>query len=324
MPTKDKMWDHHAPYHPYIAAIAIMILVVVLVFFVLSIFLLLQRDYWQFPVQKLAANSMIAHIIFSILGHSLSIHLKLLYRPLGKVSCWLHHHVFIGYLLITPYTLFMFTVERMVYIRNPSTHAQKFGKISIGVMLALPWILTVLVGFIINIFLDNEIVTKYVSRREWDFNETSHTCMVIATGDVVGRVIMWGGVGALLPLLACIIISIVALCMWCFYKKKLSRGTNYALMGEPVEKAVRDSVIAVALLNFLYVAVMFYEFLAHAYIPVKATGFTFYGVIEGIVFLGTLADVRDKISHYCKRCCPRRQDSKAVRYNTNDEENVDL
>ena len=318
-------FDHHAPYHPYIAAITIMVLVVVLVFFILCIFLLLHRDYWQFPVQKLAANSMIGHFIFSLVVHSTSIHLYQLYKPFGKIWCWITYHAFIGYLLITPYTLFMFTVERLVYIRNPTTHGQKFGKISVAVMLVLPWIITVLVGFILNIPFDKEIITEREGDKQWNENITAHTCLVSGNPSGIDFPMIIGSIiGAVLPLLACLIISVVVLCMWCCYKKEHSRGTNYALMGDQVEKAVRDSVIAVALLNFLYVVIMFFEMAVHMSVPIERLGFTLYGLIEGIVLMGTLANVRDKISTYCKWCCRKRRESKTVRYDTKDENNVDL
>ena len=321
-------YDYHAPYHPYIAVITIMILVVVLVFFVLSIFLLLHRDYWQFPVQKLAANSMIGHFIFSLVVHSTSIHLELLYQPLGKVWCWIQYHAIIGYLIITPYTLFMFTVERLIYIQNPTTHGQKFGKVAISVMLALPWVITVLLGLITNVSFDSEIVTEQQGYDKWNHNETTLACFIIGSSTshniqrLIGLII-----GITLPLFACCIISVVVLCMWCCYKKKLSRGTNYALMGEPVEKAVRDSVIAVSLLNFLYVVLMFFHmsmFNTYRMPPLQRTELTLYGLIEGIVLLATLGNVREKVSSYCIQCCRRREESKPVHYNTKDEGHVDL
>ena len=315
-------YDYHAPYHPYIAVITIMILVVVLVFFVLSIVLLLHQDYWQFPVQKLAANSMIGHFILSLIMNSTNIHLYLLYKPLGKVWCWIHYHAFEAYLLITSQTLFMFTVERLVYIRNPTIHGQKFGKVSIAVMLVLPWIMTVLLGSI-SVFFDSEIITE----REWNenLNEniTNHTCQVrFNLSDKFIRKIIGEFIGAGLPILASLIISVVILCMWCCYKKKHSRGTNYALMGNQVEKAVRDSVIAVALLNFLFVVILVLGMLVEFRIPLSE--FTLYGLIEGIVLMGTLANVRDKISAYCiKWCCRKKREKKTVRH-AKDEDNVDL
>ena len=318
-------FDYHTPYHPYVAAITIMILVVVLIFFILSIFLLLHRDYWEFPVQKLAANSMIGHFIFSLVVHSTSIHLELLYKPLGKVWCWIYYHAFISYLLITPYTLFMFTVERLVYIRNPTTHGQKFGKVAISVMLALPWVIAALLGLISNVFFDNEVVTEHEGYKKWNENETASTCYVMPTNGFHIQIIIGGLIGVTLPLLACCIISGVVLCMWCCYKRKHSLGTNYALMGEPVEKAVRDSVIAVSLLNFLYVVMMFFELsVARVVLPLERPGTTFYGLIEGMVLLGTLGNVREKIRSYCKQCCRRGGKSKPVHYDTRDEDNVDL
>ena len=247
-------FDHHAPFHPYIAAITIVVLVVVLVFFILCIFLLLHRDYWQFPVQKLAANSMIGHFIFSLIIHSTSIHLELLYQPLGKVWCWIQYHAIIGYLGITPYTLFMLTVEGLIYIQNPTTHGQKFGKVAISVMLVLPWIITALLCLITNVTFVSKIKTEHPGYDKWNLNETVYGCS--AFGSNRGYEMQWVSsliIGAILPLCASCIISFVVLCMWCCYNKKLSHGTNYALMGDQVEKAVRDSVIAVSLLNFLYV-----------------------------------------------------------------------
>ena len=317
--------DYHVPYHPYIAAITIIILAVVLLFFILSMFLLLHRDYWQFPVQKLAANSMIGHFIFSLVVHPASIHNQLLYQPLGKVWCWIYYHASLGYLLITPYTLFMFTVERLVYIRNPTTHGQKFGKVSISVMLVLPWIITALLCLTINVFFDNETVTEHGGYSKWNENETAFTCYVVPTSGVGIQLIIINIIGAALPLLACCIISGVALCMWCCYKRKHSLGTNYALMGEPVETAVRDSVIAVSLLNFLYVVMMFFDAsVSRMILPIERTGITFYGLIEGIVLIGTLANVRAKIRSYCKQCCRRGGENKSVHYDTKDEDNVDL
>ena len=312
-------FDHHAPYHPYIAAITIVVLVVVLVFFILCIFLLLHRDYWQFPVQKLAANSMIGHFIFTLVVHSKSIHLNLLYKPLGKVWCWITYHVSLSYLLIIPYTRFMFTVERLVFIRNPTTHGQKFGRVSVAVMLVLPWIITVLVGFISNVFFDSEIITEREGYKEWNQNQTAHTCYVRTS---FAHLIQDAGAG--LPLLACLIISVVVLCMWCCYKKKHSRGTNYALMGDQVEKAVRNSVIAVALLNFLYVLITVSDMLVELNVTIERLKFTMYGIIEGIVLMGTLGNVRDKISTYFKWCCRKRRESKTVSYDMKDENNVEL
>ena len=318
--------DYHAPYHPYIAAITIMILVVVLVFFIFSIFFLLHRDYWQFPVQKLAANSMIGHFIFSLVVPSTSIHDQLLYQPLGKVWCWIYYQASQGYLLITPYTLFMFTVERLVYIRNPTTHGQKFGKVVISVMLALPWVITALFCLVMNVFFDNETVTEHISNKKWNKNETAFTCYVIPVSRGFHIQMITGGIiGAALPILACCIISGVSLCMWCCYKRKHSLGTNYALMGEPVETAVRDSVIAVSLLNFLFVVLMLFEMLvAPVVLPLERSALTFYGLIEGIILMGTLANVREKIKSYCKQCCRRGGESKPVHYDTKDGDNVDL
>ena len=218
----------------------------------------------------------------------------------------------------------MFTVERLVYIRNPTTHGQKFGKVAISVMLALPWIITALLVLITNVFFDNEIGTEFEGYTKWEENKTKSICYVVPTSgyhlQIIGSFIC-----IILPHLASCIFSVVALCMWCCYKRQHSLGTNYALMGEPVEIAVRDSVIAVSLLNFLYVVMMFIDMsLAPFVLPLEKPGHTFYGLIEGIVLMGTLATVREKIRSYCKQCCRRGGGSKPVHYDTKDEDNVDL
>ena len=187
-------------------------------------------------------------------------------------------------------------------------------------MLVLPWIINVLLGSI-SIFFDSEIITEREWNENWNENITNPTCEVrLKIGNYI--IMLFGEIiVAWLPLLASLIISVVVLCMWCCSKKTTSRGTNYALMGDQVEKAVRDSVIAVTLLNFLFVVILVTEMYFRLFIDVL--GFTLYGLIEGIVLIGTLANVRDKISTYCKWCCRKKRESKTVCY-AKDEDNVDL
>ena len=253
-----------------------------------------------------------------------SIHMVLLYNPLTKVWCWIYDHMYFAYLYLTPLTLLMFTIERLVYIRNPTTHGQKFGIVAISLMLALPWVISILVGIVISAFYEYDIKVETVSKRNWDVNETRYDCFLMPAGEnmylSILRLIAIGNDALLLPMISSLIISIVALGMWCCHKRKRSHETNRS-----VDINIRDSVIAVSVLNFLFIVIMISELtIRRQTMPVRASAFTIYGVIEGIVLLATLKDVRDKIASYCSICFKRRGDGAALQSASKGEENVDI
>ena len=279
-------------------------MIIILIFFscfcAFMLFLLLHGDHCHKLHCQIAANSFLSHIPAILFIHPGIIRLHLMKKPITKAFCWLIIHLDCIYQMITPYMLFTFTVERLMFIRDPTGHAQKIKRAGVITFLAFPWALTILYALItIN-------ATTFEYRTVFNYeNNTIYTCDPIVQAFYVDLIIRQL-LGVVIPFFACIIITITVLIMWCCYKCKRSRGTDYAMMGEQVEENVRDSVIAVAILNFLFTFVFIGEEITQDMLPISYPILSLFGVIEGIVWIGTLREVRNKFIGLFKCCCPRR------------------
>ena len=71
----------------------------------------------------------------------------------------------------------------------------------------------------------------------------------------------------------------------------MSLGVDYSLLGQKRVASIRDSVLAVALLISVYTTMFFAEVFIRSHIPMTFSLISLYGVVEGLVWLGTIAEV---------------------------------
>ena len=284
-----------------LTAVVIILLILFACFCVFMLFLLLHGDHRHQLHCQIAANAIFGHIPAIIFLHPGNIWLYVMKKPITKAFCWLLLHTDRIYEMITPYMLFMFTVERLMFIRDPTGHAQKITRAGAITLLVFPWALTILFALISINATNTDYVIQFHGPGE---NDTTHFCDASDKPHFIDPIIRHV-LGQGIPFLASFIITITVLIMWCCYKCKRSRGTDYAMMGEQVEKNVRDSVIAVAILNFLYLFVLIGEEITQYRLPISYPLLSLFGVIEGIVWIGTLREVRNKFVRLFKHCCPK-------------------
>ena len=63
---------------------------------------------------------------------------------------------------------------------------------------------------------------------------------------------------------------------WGNYKRNMSLGVDYSLLGQKRVAVIRDSALAVALLTFIYITVSFFEVFIRSHIPM-----TLYDLYRG-------------------------------------------
>ena len=115
--------------------------------------------------------------------------------------------------------------------------------------------------------------------------------------------------GFALPILTClaVAVTVTVLVLWgnYIYKRKTSLGVDYSLLGQEGEVAVRDFVLAVALLTFLYIHVFFAEVFIRIQIPMTFSLISLYGVVEGVVWIGTIVEVCTQFLVMFRLCCSK-------------------
>ena len=111
--------------------------------------------------------------------------------------------------------------------------------------------------------------------------------------------------GFALPILTCLAmaVTVTVLVLWGNYKHKTSLGVDYSLLGQEGEVAVSDFVLAVALLTFLYIHVFFGEVFIRIQIPLTFFLIILYGVVEGVVWIGTIVEVCVQFIVMFRLCC---------------------
>ena len=287
-------------YGPHVAGVAAVSLVLFVAFCLLVLYLLLQGPCGRLLPCQLAANVLLGHLVPALLLHPASIHLRVLGRPMSTPYCWLYQHA--GRLLevLTPYMLFMVTIERMMYVRDPTAHAQRIKRAGAIALLVFPWVWSVLLTVITINATTVSVGTQHVfvgpTTNHTVYGCYRHTARPML--DLLFRAVL----GFALPILTCLAMAVTVLVLWGNYKRKTSLGVDYSLLGQKGEAAVRDSVLAVALLTFLYIPVFFTEVFIRSHIPMTFSLLSLYGVVEGVVWVSTIAEVRSKFVGMFRLC----------------------
>ena len=207
-------------------------------------------------VHILAANCIGAGLFFSLFVRPGTIRLGFQFLPVSEGYCWLHIFLSQIEMFVIPWTMFMFTIDRLRYIRAPTSYGQKDSRAGLIAMLVVPWAIAICIMSIITALEQGEIVTS----GQMYSNLTYYGCHAIAipnaAHETLSKIYVFIFCG-LVPMFISMIVAIVSLGMWCCFRRRQARDTVYALQDSEVVQIVRDSVIAVVVLNILYSCVLF-------------------------------------------------------------------
>lgn len=154
-------------------------------------------------------------------------------------------------------------------------------------------------------------------------NHTVTTCHLTSERDILLYHIFHEVASSLIPAFFSLICTVVVLVLWCRFKCQRIYGTNYSMMGAEIESMVRDAVLAVSLSNCMYflLAGIRGSLSAVASLSLLRMGHPFFGVFEGLIWIGTFKNVRTTISYYCCPCCKDEPRHHRVIFDV-EEENV--
>ena len=275
-------------------------------------------------VHLLAANAVAAGLLFSLLVRPGNIRLVLQNLPVTNGYCWLH--VFLHQMehFVVPWMLFMFTVNRLMYIRNPTVYGQKDSKIGFIAMMVIPWAFPFVV-VVIDVALVSQRGQAFV---QYTISNTTYFYCDLERFSF-GRHMFIGIYMVIfcnmIPSLISLIVAITSLGMWCCFKKRQTGDSVYAMLGSDVTEAVRDSVISVSVLNSLYLVCVIINFVLNVKIMGLASfhllHFIFV-IIECVVWMTTLPGMRDDVKSLC--CRRKNTNASNVHYNNVAHDNVDI
>ena len=319
--------DQYMSYGEYAGHLAIVFLVVFLVFYVFTlVLLLLDKDHRSSPLHLLTASAIFGHLLASLVLTPGSIRVRLLNLPVTEAYCWLWHHGLLAYMFFVPYALLVYCIERLIYMVNPTVHKERLNKYAIAAMVSAPWIAGVLFCVaMVNGYSNTEVMTTWNRTRESNQNMTHHVCWLINTGHPHDRDSFVGIVIAVV-ILALLILATTSLIIWCCYKENLMLGTNFMMMGEHIHTHVRDSVIGLSLLSYIGVVPFFVTLIWMTSLPLDTILLSVFGVLEGLVWIGTIQPARDRLIRLCTTWCGLRNTGPegAVHFNRNIEDAEDV
>lgn len=290
------------------------------VFCCICIFLLLHTTPRQEITNRLAANIMVFHALFTLFTSSGALHIDVYGREVSKEFCWVNAYLDIMYLIFVPVSLLVFTVDKLIYIKDPIGYTQKVSKIGVIIMLVFPWVFSALISVItviaaydhVNVQMNVDWTHEPEIRNGCFFAETENGLRIEAYVTQAFMGIQW---------LISLVCTVTVLVMWCCFKRQHRLGTDYSLMGAEVVRLVKYSVIAVCVINIAYIPICFYFWTMvdfHNAIFGSVSPLGVFGTIEGIVFICTSIGVREVITHYCCSC--RKNPGKpSVNYNEADK-----
>ena len=132
---------------------AIIVLIILLVFFAFVLYLLLHGEHRRLLPVQLAASTTLAQIPLAVINQPAIIINLLREEPTSGIPaayCLVNECVGNFTSMIVPLTLMMFTIERLMYIRNPTGHAQKINRVGVITLIAFPWVFSCVLTLIMG------------------------------------------------------------------------------------------------------------------------------------------------------------------------------
>lgn len=275
-------------------------------FCIICISLLLHGRNRQATSNKLAANIMMGHAILGLIHYLGKFHMYALHRSMSETFCWLYGHLEITYILFVPYSLLVFTTDRLIFIKDPESYAKKISTCVLIAMLVIAWVFAIVVAANIEIaYLVPAIIDVFHSetpnpeRQDNAEHKTINVCIVYGESELFRRVVMQALY--FIQELYALKCTVVILAMWYRYKKKHVRYMDFSKMGEEITSTVKSSAITVTVVNgcffALYLWLSFFTHVLGIVIPLAL-----FGVIEGLVFVCNPKNTH-RILSLCCSCC---------------------
>lgn len=250
--------------------------------------------------------------------------------------CWFLSHMEVMYIMFVPYSLLIFMVDRLVFIKDPNGYAQRWNKIVLIIMFAFPWVLSTVVAFSIVITTSDVEPNKvylpiyntssnFTNDRPAPFYVSRQTCTLSRETVLFQHHWVIAGL-AFFPEIMFVLFIIIVLVMWCLYKRKHAWGRDYSMFGQEIERVVERAVIAVCTLGAASVILTLLTSVAGRLgRRFLFDQYTVFGLVQGVIFLATFKNARSIIiGCCCCRCCRLKalRGTEAI-YNANNE-SVDI
>ena len=300
------------------------VIIPLLVIFILNILalmvlILVQRRLRTNYTNWLVFNCLIAYLLFAVVLCPAYIHKEILGNQQHPTLCAVYTVLHLLETCMVPLLLLAFTLERLIFIKDPTGYRQKLSLPLVITMLVIPW----LVSFI--------TVTVVQARRHIitsQDNNTGHQhCHVFPSGvSDDDLVVVHESLYGVVPMVLSVVASVVALVLWVRYKRGARSNAMYSQLDWHVKTDIRRAVIIVCALNLMYLAAFGISMLAkarvktvyHFLLPNKVP-FEFYQIIICAVYL---TDIRNSVKRILCRFCSRCQGTEltTMHYVANAEE----
>lgn len=272
------------------------------------------------PVNQLAANNMIGHLFFILYLASAHLYLKVLGLEVSKAFCWITWIITILYITFGHYSVLMVTIERLMFIREPTKHSQQVSGKGTIVLHVFPWAFSLTYGLVSSLTTVSDVTTTDTGNNS---TKVHNTCSFHFRDDKYEhwyKLTMWLIV-RILPLALGFLTIITAIFMCCFRKIPRNRRHSYASMGDNMDKDVRDSVICVCIINILSLTVIvvaiFFNPSSGDFPMFLSALYAIQAFLQGCVFVGTLKYARLTLVHVLKQCiCNKSDEMDRVTYNS--------
>ena len=298
---------------------------ILLLIYLLSV-LLLKRSLRGQVSHWFVANALAANLLFSVILRPGTIYDEFDHLQIAQTYCRVYnilHHV---EQITVPAMLLMFTIDRMMYVRNPDAYGQRMSMPVVLVLLLMPWLLSVVVGLVsIYGFSDSMMYAKGESYKYE--NTTSLFCTHKDSHTFYTGMLIFEAIASLLVALASLIVTVLVVLFYLRYKRALAFSQAYSQLETEVTSYVRDATVIVCVLNLLFLLLFVNLFLLTEFGAISLDSHAIYFLFEffeAMFILFLLPDVRHAT---CELCCKRKRNESedqseqtTLRYVANAEE----
>lgn len=251
-------------------------------------------------------NGLVANLLFSLLVRPGTIGAEIAHRPTADIYCNFYiilHHV---EQLAVPALLLMITVDRMIYVRDPDSYGQKMTTSVIVTMLALPWLLSFILGLVSvfgfssgmmvqNLYIDGNMTERFVCEPE--------------VSAFYRNMMTFQAVMCLFMALASLLVTVLILSFCCRHRRALTYNQVYSQLEAEVASFVTQAAILVCSLNLLFLAMFVCHFLIMELVDTVMIDthviYFLFEMFEVILWVCLLPDLRRAVSQMCCKCLDR-------------------
>lgn len=97
------------------------------------------------PLDKILLNYTINGILWGVFGHSLFTHTYFFNWSFGIIACRIYHTLMVAFDFAFQFHMFVVSVDRVLQAISPYRYLQRVNSVGCGILLAFPWVSTILV-----------------------------------------------------------------------------------------------------------------------------------------------------------------------------------